>query len=753
MNENQDNPKAPFSLGPGQRVAGAQHNALNSMRTAPSKSPIPPLYERGGAASHPPFPKWGRGNFNSGKNFDSRYWSSPAQSRVSIVPHQSRSLPYFLFALISLSIGAASIENGLHPLLLVILPVVFVALSRPDYSRSFGLSERGWGLLFLVYSVMLFFAFVSIRGRISLPLFFVYFAFGILVVRVFCPLTDRHVSQVILLTVGLVVINCILTNDMLFGLVLPAYLFVLMATLLLFHLAKNRTTLGEIGSLPKTGPLRTRWYGKLAIYVLFLLPFTVVMFVFVPRPFIMLPGLSAPMVNAGGMARLEQQISYRDMVNMANRQRIAFMVTLEQGTLPYYPYWRGRVLEKNDGRSWYSDERAKSMGKITRFQQSEVVKYQFIPYRLQSRTVYVNGLPLMVTGRLKRPLQITNRGEVLVDMSMVLSDSYSVRAVDKLVPISDKDSRANLDRTGISRSIEKLAIQWTSRFNSPREKAAALASQLRKNYRYRLDIPAPPPDVNPSEYFLFQTRAGHCEYFAGTLCLMLRALGIPARVVEGFAGAELTDVTGEFIVRFANAHAWVEAIVDTSGWTPLDPTPPAPAESGYSQLWRILGDVYDRLDYLWVKQVVYFDRSDQTAMYKGLGDLLAGKTPLSFTLPRLGPSYLVAGLAAALLLIAMVMLAYGRRRKSGGLSAIYISTMEKVVKMGMLDRVHPWHERNVREIVGRAPNSSDAVGRFMQIYLSGRFGRPDDAAPDELRKARTDLLEDLRAARPRDAGQ
>ncbi len=103
------------------------------------------------------------------------------------------------------------------------------------------------------------------------------------------------------------------------------------------------------------------------------------------------------MVNPAGMAEMEKGISYRDMMGMAGRERIAFTVDVEEGRLQDIPYWRGRVLESFDGTSWST---APGYAGVPRFMQappSRTVTYRFTPYKLQSNTVYVAGVPLRVT--------------------------------------------------------------------------------------------------------------------------------------------------------------------------------------------------------------------------------------------------------------------------------------------------------------------------------------------------------------------
>jgi len=504
----------------------------------------------------------------------------------------------------------------------------------------------------------------------------------------------------------------------------------------------------ESPDLPLGKKFTARWYGKLTVYTAVVLAFTAVCFIFIPRPFLVIPGLRAAMAHAGGLAQLEQRITYRDMTGMAGRNRIAFKVQVEQGELPPNPYWRGRVLDRFDGQAWSESGRMRGMGRIIRALPWETLDYRFIPYRLQSRIIYVNGLPVSAMGRLDRPLYISSAGEVVVDSPFLFSDSYQISTVDRPMPAFYRPEPFTTDTTGVTPRIDKLAKDWSARLVSLRDKAGAITSRLRSDYRYRLQAPSPPEGANPVEYFLFESRTGNCEHFAGALCLLLRAAGIPSRVVEGFAGAEKTDIPDEFVVRFARAHAWVEALLEPSYWTPLDATPAVGADLGENRLWRFLVDSYDDLEHLWIKQVVYFDRADQVTIFRALRRLVSGE----ITLPRwvsawLG-SYVKALLAATgLLILALATIIHVFRRKNHDLPTMYLKTMKELEKKSVLRSVHPWHEMNTAEIVEKCPNAGDALAQFMTTYLRARFGSTGETSSyHDIEKARQELLHSVKMA-------
>jgi hypothetical protein len=121
------------------------------------------------------------------------------------------------------------------------------------------------------------------------------------------------------------------------------------------------------------------------------------------------------------------------------------------------------------------------------------------------------------------------------------------------------------------------------------EVVAAVEDHLRGGYRYELDSPVPPPGQDAVDHFLFESGSGFCEQFAAAEVVLLRSLGIPARVATGFSGG--TEQDGRRVVRGTDAHAWVEVWQPGTGWSPSDPTPAADAGTGLlSRLQALLAD-------------------------------------------------------------------------------------------------------------------------------------------------------------------
>ena len=182
--------------------------------------------------------------------------------------------------------------------------------------------------------------------------------------------------------------------------------------------------------------------------------------------------------------------------------------------------------------------------------------------------------------------------------------------------------------------IEALARQITDAAgvvldgsdSSLRQAAVAIREHLRTKYAYTVEMIAPEVNEDPIEMFLFRTKRGHCEYFAAAMVAMCQSLDIPARMVLGYVATEFNPMTGQYLVRESNAHAWVETHIGRGRWLSTDPSPPGdiervhrPADSPLAMLRRW----WDALEFTWAKAVVSFDRNSQSRLLGVSPDIAA----------------------------------------------------------------------------------------------------------------------------------
>ncbi|HEY4015849.1 MAG TPA: DUF3488 and transglutaminase-like domain-containing protein [Polyangiaceae bacterium] len=191
-------------------------------------------------------------------------------------------------------------------------------------------------------------------------------------------------------------------------------------------------------------------------------------------------------------------------------------------------------------------------------------------------------------------------GEAIVDVTGVMRPVGNRRYDHYWFDLAAPDELAAADPTPedsrvparLRAALETILVDWTRPGDPPDVVLAKIARHFDDDYAYSLSFERPAAD--PLVDFLLVNKQGHCEYFASAMALLARAAKIPARVAAGYRVAERNPITGRYIVRQKNAHAWVEAWLPGSGWQTIDPTPASKLEENIARnesLGRALLDV------------------------------------------------------------------------------------------------------------------------------------------------------------------
>lgn len=293
-----------------------------------------------------------------------------------------------------------------------------------------------------------------------------------------------------------------------------------------------------------------------------------------------------------------------------------------------------------------------------------------------------------------------------------------------------------------------LGRQW--RREAGRNDAAIVQRALawiRAEFAYTLDAPLV-DDRASIDAFLFGYQAGYCEHFAGSFVVLMRAAGIPARVVTGYVGGYRNPLGGYWIVRRSDAHAWVEVWLPGQGWTRVDPTAAVAPERIYDTLAdrastsgglldgfgsdAPLRDVGDFLRRGWNDFVLGFDAQRQDRMLQSIG------------IEQLGAARLGALFAGACALALLVMLWFSARgpREADPLLRAWHRLGARYARLG-LDRAP--HETAIdwaRRVGGARPEAADALLALTRRFTEARY------APGHTADERAALVRDLRAHRP-----
>lgn len=261
-------------------------------------------------------------------------------------------------------------------------------------------------------------------------------------------------------------------------------------------------------------------------------------------------------------------------------------------------YWRARIYDKYNSQGWYGSPLIlQSFNQETiefpEGKQSQRVRVQhLIRLNAVTDTLFPSGIPFssdtpaQLAGRENAPwdvFQVRSMLELHINQRYEIESLVSVATPDELKQAENKypywvaENYLQLPRT-LPPRVRELSKEITRSVTNPYDKVMAVQEYLKKTYPYSLKISAPPKGSDGVDYFLFSQKAGYCDYFASAMAVMLRSVGIPARLVIGFAPGEWDESRQSFVVRDLNYHSWPEIYFPGYGWIEFEPTPPEAIE-------------------------------------------------------------------------------------------------------------------------------------------------------------------------------
>lgn len=444
-------------------------------------------------------------------------------------------------------------------------------------------------------------------------------------------------------------------------------------------------------------------------------PITLLLFVLLPR------SANPYWAGLGGRPRqavsgISDRLLLGDIGRVALSDAVAFRAEIEGGgPLPRTPYWRGAVLEVTDGRRWEISGRNRPAAiptpglgtRITYFVEPHGSRQLFLLETPSGATIGARTQTLGASRVLHLPLPLARR---------IRYQGRSVPAVRYREHLPPEDRALNLRLpASLPDSIRRLAGRVAAGESEPTRVADRLLRHFSSGFTYSLQPPSGSAD--PLEAFLLGHRTGYCEYFAAGLAVMLRAAGIPARVVSGYLGGDYVPAGGYYLLTQAAAHAWVEAYLD-GAWVRLDPTPAA-GEIGSTfasrqarrpRLW------VDSLRMRWNSWVVQYDAESQLALAR------SGAVQLrEIRLDRRGAAR-AAGLLLALAALTGLGAVIRRRRASDPLTRRLARFEAIAARCDAAREPHEGPLDHAARFARQAPRAAAAVRRFGALAAACRYG-------------------------------
>ncbi len=306
--------------------------------------------------------------------------------------------------------------------------------------------------------------------------------------------------------------------------------------------------------------------------LLYATPLMLTMWVFFPR--ISNPFWSVPIDTSIGASGLSDQMSPGDISSLSLSDAVAFRVRFDADIPPpRQRYWRGLILTGFNGRTWSGEDPnvIPSASRPVEFF-GNPVSYQITMEATRQHWIFA----LDIAADWTLPKTFSGRQfELVREQAIDQRTTYAVTSYPQFRinrELRDYSRRRHLDlEEGSNPLTAALATEMRATAGNDRDFIDAVMRKFHnEEYYYTLEPPA--LGSNPVDEFLFESRRGFCEHYASAFAVMMRAAGIPSRIVLGYQGGEVNPLGNYMIVRQSDAHAWTEVWLQDEGWSRVDPT-------------------------------------------------------------------------------------------------------------------------------------------------------------------------------------
>jgi protein-glutamine gamma-glutamyltransferase len=461
------------------------------------------------------------------------------------------------------------------------------------------------------------------------------------------------------------------------------------------------------------------------------IPLAVACFLFFPRV-----GGQFWVQQRAGMAAtgLSDQMSPGSIGTLAVEYDTAFRVRFE-GTPPPRAalYWRGPILNDFDGFTWRRVRGRSYPSRITML--GEPIRYHITLEPTNQRWLFALDMVAQ-----------SPRGDIFKEYDSQLSANAPITVTTSYDAVSHLETRPDNPLTTAGRRFETglpadrnpraraLALELRARHASDSDYARAVLAWFRDSgFEYTLDPGT--TSVDSVDTTLFDSKRGFCGHFASSYAMLMRAAGVPARIVTGYLGGEWNPVGGYLIVRQADAHAWTEVWLEDSGWTRIDPTAvvaPGRMESGifelasdglpmassflYNNRFMVRArQLWDGADNWWQERVLEFSLRSQLDLLRRLGI----DSP---DWQHLGWAF-AAGLTAWIAWVSLTLRRGVARAKPDRIGRAWLRATRKLARIAPARAAAEGPMAYAQRVGEHRPDLAERIAALAARYASLRFGR------------------------------
>lgn len=583
-----------------------------------------------------------------------------------------RALKLTIYLLALWSCSATTLTQIFSPLFMLIM---YLLILSSWFKERLKLLQSGW--LWHPLTVLVFI--YSLGNFMYNPAFSVFLLLNYLTVnKLFNLWSTRDYAQLIVVNFFQILFTSVITSSLTFAFLFGGYIILLVSTLILLNCQRDYISAAKLvlkRSLTPSTLMPTTPDMNQSSLLKFLRPlltsvffyWAIILFLMV-QFFMLLPRLAGEqfLPNILGLQQ-ETSSGFSEDISLGSDTSISLDPTIvmriqilsakdetKQPVNLSSIRIRGATLDYFDGQRWLVSPELQGYAYQHRFLHEAILSKEFLPSSgsievtqrimlqpMQSNYLFAIDHPYRFHFPAGPLLLSINDEAGTVRMGIKPRSSLTYEAQSIFMPdqqkiISGKLQFPEVEQTEDISKVKKLYLQLPARENLEQLRSFArqisgtetsmltaalnIERYLQSNYTYSLNVSGVDV-IRPVSDFLFRTRKGYCDQFSSAMCVLLRCLEIPARIVGGYWTDEWNPFGGYFIVRESNAHSWVETWIEGYGWLTLDPTPPQslPVTSSRKGLFVALSHLLDSFKLNWYRYVIDFDLDDQLRLRRVLG--------------------------------------------------------------------------------------------------------------------------------------
>ena len=517
----------------------------------------------------------------------------------------------------------------------------------------------------------------------------------------------------------------IIVTNFLFSQSIPTVIYMLLATVILI--------MSMLSISQGSANLTFRYKLKFSTQILLQsIPLMLIMFVLFPR--VSGPIWQFPQEKQQAITGLSNTMSPGNISNLIQSNAVAFRVKFDD-KIPAQSnlYWRAIVLWYFDGNTWEQGKTNRSPNTSLNLLTNKTINYTItlephnktwlyaldIPYRVPDSVNYTNNYNL-------RSWQKVNN---LFQYKVTSVMKYIIQAT--LSPW-EKSAGLKIPHTTNPKTIQ-MGKQLAQQYSKPEDIVSYVLNMFnQQNYHYTLRPPLT-PGLDSVDKFLFETKRGFCEHYASSFTLLMRAAGIPARIVMGFQGGTVNPLNQIMTVHNSDAHAWSEVWLENRGWVRVDPTAAiAPKRIEQSLQEALEPDearpfhmqinsglikkalfYWDAIDNQWNQWVVGYDKEKQL---KFLQTLLNSKTSFSNII-----IIMVTSFTCVLLVLSLLIMKPWRREKIDPVMKVYNDYCHKLASRGIVREPYEGPFDFATRASTTLPKNKNSIELITRLYTKLRY--------------------------------